>query len=79
MTLEHIDRFSWIFWNYHFKSKENIDIHSIVLEQHFRSSEAAAHNVSLVEIAMLIIYHQGTKKLTRRSSFSAKRVKKVSI
>jgi hypothetical protein len=23
MTLEHIDRFSWIFWNYHFKSKEN--------------------------------------------------------
>ena len=27
MTLEHIDRFSWIFWNYHFKSKENIDIH----------------------------------------------------
>ena len=31
---------------------------------------------SLVEIAMLIIYHQGTKKLTGRSSFSAKHVKK---
>jgi hypothetical protein len=33
---------------------------------------------SLVEIALLIIYHQGTKKfLTGRPSFSAKRVEKV--
>ena len=32
---------------------------------------------SLVEIALLIIYHQGTKKiLTGRSSFSAQRVEK---
>ena len=35
MTLEHIDRFSWIFWNYHFKSKENR--HTIVLEHYLFS------------------------------------------
>jgi hypothetical protein len=36
MTLEHRDRFSWIFWN--------VDTLFIVLE-HFRSWEATAHNV----------------------------------
>jgi hypothetical protein len=35
-------------------------------------------HVTLVEIAMLIIHHQGTEKiLTGRSSFSVKRVKKL--
>ena len=47
MTLEHRDRFSWILlWNYHFKSKENIDMYCSIVLEHFRSSEAAAHNMS---------------------------------